>query len=108
MHRDRSMAAATADEIGELLEDRAVDETIVDRILSTGASVDEIAEAMEDVEYEARFGEEREASSARVEEVRAIFEDLSADEEDEGEEDEEEDNQGLTLVDAEELGTEPP
>ena len=106
MHRDRLMAAATADEIGELLEER-VDETIVERIANTGASLDEVNEALEDLEYEARFGETRESSSPRVEEVRAILEEVPELTEVEGE-DEEEEDEGLTLVEVDELTQEPP
>ncbi|NVB80716.1 MAG: hypothetical protein HOV81_20135 [Kofleriaceae bacterium] len=101
------MATATADEIGELLEDRA-DETIVDRIANTGASMDEIAEAMEDLDYERRFGETREPSSPRVEEVRAILEEVSGPEDLEDVQDEDEEDEGLTVVEIDELGHEPP
>ncbi len=102
------MSAATADEIGELLEDRAIDETIVERLVSTGASLDEIAEAMEDVEYEARFGEVREASSARIEEVRTLLATLAHDDLDDDLDEDDEDDEGLTVVEVDELEPEPP
>jgi hypothetical protein len=107
MHPPSIMATATADEIGELLEDR-VDETIVDRIANTGASIDEIAEAMEDLDYERRFGETREPSSLRVAEVRAILEEVSGPDDVEDVLDEDEEDEGLTVVDIDELGHEPP
>lgn len=101
------MAAATADEIGELLEER-VDETIVERIANTGASLDEVSEAIDDLEYEARFGETRDSSSARVKDVRAILEEVSGDLIGDDDGDEEEEGEGLSLVDVDELTQEPP
>lgn len=69
------MHAATADEVAELLGERA-DDSIVERIVALGASTDEISEAIDDLEYEHRYGEERPAVSPRIEDVRTILEEL--------------------------------
>jgi hypothetical protein len=71
---------ATHDEVAELLGD-AVDDSIIDRIVLTGASVDDIADAIEDVEHEVRFDERRMPTSTLVAEVRSIIEELPFDDE---------------------------
>jgi hypothetical protein len=102
------MTNASADDIAELLGDRA-DDAIVERIASLGASVDEVAEALDDLEYELRFGEPRIAASAKIEEIRQILEELPLDEDTLVEPDvrDEDEHEGLSVVDLEELGGEP-
>ncbi|MBX3155046.1 MAG: hypothetical protein KF773_03525 [Deltaproteobacteria bacterium] len=101
------MSAASAEDIAELLGDRA-DDTIVERIANVGATLDEVTEALDDYEDELRFGEERLPSSVRVEEVRTILEELPAEDSDlagevvTADEDEDED-EGLRVVEADEL-----
>jgi hypothetical protein len=106
------MAAATIDEIAELIGDRA-DEAFVDRIANLGPTTDEIAEALDDLEYSRRYGEQRVSGSARVEEVRAILEELPRADplpelaDVDGLEGEDEDiNDGLSIVSGDELGRE--
>ncbi len=103
------MTPATADEIADLLGERA-DDTLVERIAAVGASIDEIGEAFDDYEYERRFGETRESSSARVEEVREILEELPQGEDilAESEVEEKDEIEGLTVIEGEDLGGEPP
>lgn len=103
--------SASEDEVAELLGERA-DESIIERIVNTGASIDDVHEAFEDLEFEMRFGEERVAASPMVDEVRRILEELPyfAEVEKatavEGEE-EAEGIEGLTLIEADELHAEP-
>ena len=95
------MGVASADEITDLLGDRA-DEKIVDRIAHVGASLDELTEAVDDFEYQMRFGESREPSSAKVEEIRMILEELPYDLDVLGDTDNEADeHEGLSVVDRE-------
>lgn len=110
MHgRDRMRA--TVEDIAELLGED-VDETILERIANTGASIDEVNEAIEDLEYERRYGEPREPSSARVEEVRAILEEIPELEPEgiaaSGEDEQEETDEGLTVIGPEDLSSELP
>ena len=102
------MANASADEIAELLGDRA-DDAIVERIVNLGASVDEVAEALDDLEYELRFGEPRTAASAKIDELRQILEELPPDEDALVEPDvrDEDEHEGLSVVEVEERGGEP-
>jgi hypothetical protein len=102
------MTRATTDEIADLLGDD-VDEAFIERIASVGPSVDELGEAIDDLDYERRYGETREASSHRVEETRSILEELreAASEEPDAEDDEEQ-HDGLRVVEADELGPEAP
>jgi hypothetical protein len=109
------MATASANEVAELLGDRA-DDAIVERILGFGASIDEVAEAIRDVEFQREYGEEREPSSEKVDELRVMLEEVF-DADDGGGfvpdalvpgVDEEDDDEGLTIVGPEELGREPP
>jgi hypothetical protein len=102
------MRAATADEIADLLGERA-EEVVVERIADLGVSLDEVAEALEDFEHQLEYGEEREPSSPRVEDVRIVLEELveqrpapapATDDDDD-------ENEGLTVIDPEELGREP-
>ncbi len=109
MHAGSDMTAASADEIAELLGDRA-DENIVDRIANVGASLDEVTEALDDLDHQHRFGEERVAASPRIEEVRTILEELPySDELSPGTTSYEEDeHEGLTVIEPDELASEPP
>jgi hypothetical protein len=67
---------ATANDVSRLLGD--VDQLVVERILSTGASVDEIDEALREVEDEQGFGEEpHQPSSPAVAEVRSVLYELA-------------------------------
>lgn len=101
------MTAANADEVAELLGDRA-DEAIVERIVHLGASLDEVSEALDDLDYQTRFGEPREASSPKIEELRSILEELPYFEDVLAEAAEDEDEaEGLRVMDPEELGREP-
>ena len=101
---------ATEEDIAELLGPRA-EESIVERIASTGASIDEVREAFEDLEFQARFAEERPPTSPAVEEVRAILEEMPYFEElaeeagagGEAEEPDQLEDEGLTLIEPEEL-----
>jgi hypothetical protein len=102
------MRAATADEIADLLGERA-EEVVVERIADLGVSLDEVAEALEDFEHQLEYGEEREPSSPRVEDVRIVLEELveqrpapipATDDDDD-------EHEGLTVIDPEELGREP-
>lgn len=101
-------AAVSADDVAELLGERA-DDAIVQRIADIGVSFEEVVEAIEDHDYERRFGETRSASSPKIEEVRMILEELPEDVDQKAPLDDEEDNdnEGLTLVDPEALGDEP-
>ncbi len=101
------MTRATADEIADVLGDD-IDEIFIERIAAVGASVDELGEAVDDLDYERRYGEAREPSSRRVEEVRAILEELRESAEEELEPDEEEELEGLRVVEADELGPDAP
>ena len=106
------MSAASAEDIAELLGDRASD-AIVERIANVGATLVEITEALDDYEDEMRFGEERLPSSVRVEEVRTILEELPAEDDDRAGEilaaqNDEDEHEGLRIVEADELGTETP
>jgi len=96
------MTRATPNEIADVLGDD-VDDTIIERIASVGVSVDELGEAIDDLDYERRYGEPREASSQRVEEVRTILEELRASAEDEDESEDGEANEGLRIVEGDEL-----
>ena len=100
------MATASADDIAELLGDRA-DDAIVERIASLGVSTDEVAEALDDLDHERRFGEPRRATSARIEEIRQILEELPPEEDAqdtlEQELDEPDALEGLSVVGADEL-----
>jgi hypothetical protein len=97
------MTAASAEEVAELLGERA-EESIVERIAAVGASVDEIHEAVDDLDFQLRFGEPRPPSSPHVKDVRAILEELPYFEDllDDGTEEDEE-YEGLTVVEAEDL-----
>jgi hypothetical protein len=101
------MTPASPDDVAELLGERA-DETIIDRIVNVGASFDEVAEALDDLDHQMRFDEEREPASLRIAEVRSIleelpyFEDIIPDEQLE-----DTDEEGLRIVDADELSKEP-
>jgi hypothetical protein len=67
---------ATANDVSRLLGD--VDQLVVERIVSTGASVDEIDEALRGVEDEQGFGEESHLpSSPAVAEVRSVLYELA-------------------------------
>jgi hypothetical protein len=99
------MSRATTDEIAELLGDD-LEDSIIDRIAAVDASIEEIGEAIDDLAYERRYGESREASSHRVEEVRAILDELPSAKDLETEPDSEEDNEGLTVVEGDELARE--
>jgi hypothetical protein len=102
-----TMARATFEEIAELLGDD-IDEGIVERVVTVGASLDEVGEAIDDVEYAQRYGEPREASSARVDEVRAILEEIAVppDSRVNSDNNDEEEDEGLTIIEPEDLGTE--
>jgi hypothetical protein len=93
--------SASEDEVAELLGERA-DETIIERIVNTGASIEDVHEAFEDLEFEMRFGEERVAASPMVEEVRRILEELPYFEEVEkvavADSEEEEEVEGFTVL----------
>lgn len=97
-------SAASSEDVAELLGERA-DESIVERVVATGASLAQISEALDDLEHEVRFDEHRDPSSPMVAEVRTILEELPFEKErvyatdDEAEPEEEE----LTIVDAEDL-----
>lgn len=102
------MRAATADEIADLLGDRA-EEVLVERITDLGVSLDEVAEALEDFERQLEYGEEREPSSPRVEDVRIVLEELVEQRPaplPPATDDDDEENEGLTIIDPEELGRE--
>jgi hypothetical protein len=96
------MTPATTEDIAEVLGDH-VNESIIERIAAVGASIDEIGEAIDDLDYERRYGESREASSSRVDEVRTILEELPAPAAEELDSDADEEHEGLTIVDADEL-----
>jgi hypothetical protein len=66
--------SASTEEVGELLGE--ADESVIERVVETGASIDEIAEALEDLEVERRSGPQRTPSSARILELRHILQDL--------------------------------
>jgi hypothetical protein len=100
------MATASTNEVAELLGDRA-DEALVERVASVGASLDEIAEAIEDLHFQREYGEDREPSSPKVDEIRMILEDYFEPDHDASPSDDDGDDDGLTIVDAEELGREP-
>jgi hypothetical protein len=101
------MRAATTDEIADLLGDRA-EEVLVDRIADLGVSLDEVAEALEDFEHQREYGEEREPSSPRIEDIRMVLEELVEERPTAPANDnDDEEHEGLTVVDAEELGREP-
>lgn len=53
-----------------------VDPGIVDRIVATGATADEVGEALDDLDHERRFGERRIPATCRVAELRSILDDL--------------------------------
>ena len=53
-----------------------VDESVIERIIDTGATIDEVTEAFDDVEHERRFAERRFPSTTKVAEVRVILEEL--------------------------------
>ena len=98
-------AVANADEVAELLGD-AVDESIVDRVVDTGASIDEVQEAIDDLELARRYGEMRTGSTRIVDEVRAILEELPHVVEELPnilEEDEDDELHGLRVIEADEL-----
>lgn len=101
------MTPASADEIAELLGERA-EESIVERVANVGASIEEVRDAVEDLDFEVRFGEERTPASPRVKEVRTILEELPYFEDlvPEPAEDEDEELQGLTVIDGEESSLE--
>jgi hypothetical protein len=103
------MTTATMEDIAELLGDRA-DDVAVERIANLGASEAEVAEAIDDYDYERRLGEPRMAASPKIEEIRQILEELLGFEEAEApppvRDDEEDEFQGLTVVDPEALGAE--
>jgi hypothetical protein len=97
------MTAATADEIAELLGERA-EESIVDRIAHLGASVDEVYEAIADLEFQLRFDEERAPSSPRVKEIRTILEELPYVEDVLTDPDEDDDeHEGLSVIEGDDL-----
>jgi hypothetical protein len=100
------MTTASPEDVAELLGERA-DEAIVDRIASLGASIEEIIEAIDDVAYERRFGEATEPASPKIDEIRAILEELPPDEAVTTDLDEDEDDEGLTIVGPEALAHEP-
>src|SRR5512147_2260570 len=104
MHRRFDMTRANADEVTDLLGEH-VDDTVVDRIVNLGASADEIGEALDDLDYERTFGEPREASSTRIEELRRILEEASEGEEVSvpSEEVDVEEDEGLTVVDIDQV-----
>ena len=95
------------EEIADLLGDD-VDEAFIERIASVGPSVDELGEAIDDLDYERRYGEAREASSHKVEETRGILEELRESASAEADSEDEEVNEGLRVVEADELGPEAP
>jgi len=102
------MRAATSDEIADLLGDRA-EEVLVERISDLGVSLDEVAEALEDFEHQLEYGEEREPSSPKVEDVRIVLEELVEQRPTPlpTNDDDDEEHEGLTVIDPEELGREP-
>ena len=72
------------DELRPILED--VDDTVIARILDTGASVDEVAEAVSYLDaHENGEGLVEDVSSPRVLEVRAILAEVRPPEDDEHE-----------------------
>jgi Fe-S-cluster formation regulator IscX/YfhJ len=89
--------------VAELLGERA-DEKIVERIVNVGASFDEVSEALDDLDHQMRFREEREPASSRIAELRSILEELPYFDDDSGEV--EAADEGLRIVDADELGRE--
>jgi hypothetical protein len=67
--------AASAEELRAILGD--VDDLVVERIVTTGATIDEVGEAIDDLEDERGFGEGGHVpSSPRVTEVRRILAEL--------------------------------
>lgn len=99
------MAHATEDEISDLLGDRT-DDAIVERIANLDVTVDEVSEAIDDHDHEARFGEARVAASPKIAEIRAILEELPTEENVLGANDHEDEHEGLTIMEPEELGRE--
>jgi hypothetical protein len=95
------MTIASAEEIAELLGERA-DESVVERVAVLSVSLDEVAEAVDDLDYEARYGEPRLATTAKIDEIRQILEELVPPEDitTEAEAEDEEAHEGLTVVDA--------
>lgn len=98
--------AATSEEVTELLGEH-VDESIIERLVDTGATLEQIGEALDDLEHERRFSEPRTPSSTAVAAARAVLEELPFDTEETEAEDVEEDLEGLTIRTGEDLLAEP-
>lgn len=69
--------SVSREDLSDLFGD--LDSSVVARITETGATADEVGEALDDLDHERRFCERRVPASTKIAEIRAILDEVASD-----------------------------